>query len=65
MLGLGGELAKEVNFVFMSCNYYVQAHFCAVQWLAGSPFYESCYTLQLTFSKFGPVFATKTFCGFA
>ena len=27
MFGLGGELAKEVDFVFMFCYYFVQAHF--------------------------------------
>ena len=31
MFGLGGELAKEVAFVFMFCYYFVQAHFVFVQ----------------------------------
>ena len=36
MFGLGGELAKEVAFVFMFCYYFVQAHFVMFSGLLGS-----------------------------
>ena len=35
MFGLGGELAKEVDFVFMFCYYFVQAHFVMFSGLLG------------------------------
>ena len=35
MLGLGGELAKEVDFVFMFCYHFVQAHFVMFSGLLG------------------------------
>ena len=35
MLGLGGELAKEVDFTFMLYYYYVQAHFVMFSGLLG------------------------------
>ena len=34
-LGWGGELVKEVDFVFMSCYYFVQAHFVMFSGLLG------------------------------
>ena len=34
-LGWEGELAKEVNFVFMFCYYFVQAHFVMFSGLLG------------------------------
>ena len=55
MLGLGWEeLAKEVDSVFMLCYYFVQAHFCDVQWLAGSPFYKAVILYSLLFQNLGP-----------
>ena len=35
MFGLGGELAKEVDFIFMFCYYFVQAHFVMFSGLLG------------------------------
>ena len=35
-VGEGGELAKEVAFVFMFCYYFVQAHFVMFSGLLGS-----------------------------
>ena len=35
MLGLGGELAKEVDFVFMFFYYFVQAYFVMFSGLLG------------------------------
>ena len=36
LFGSGGELAKEVAFVFMFCYYFVQAHFVMFSGLLGS-----------------------------
>ena len=36
MFGLGGELAKEMDFVFMFCYYFVEAHFVIFSGLLGS-----------------------------
>ena len=55
MFGLGGELLKEVDFAFMLCYYFVQAHFVMFSGLLG----------PLSMKQFGPVFAIKLFCGFA
>ena len=60
MFGLGGELAKEVDFVFMFCYYFVQAHFVMFSGLLGPLSIKLLY-FTATFSKFGPVFATKIF----
>ena len=55
-----GELVKEVIlhlcfvFTFMSCYYYVQAHFFDVQWLAGSPFYKAVILYSLLFQNLDP-----------
>ena len=42
MFGLGGELAKEVAFVFIFLLL-----FCDVQWLSGSPLYKSVILYSL------------------
>ena len=60
MFGLGGELAKEVAFVFMFCCYFEQAHFCYVQWLAGFPFYKAVILYNLLFQNLDP-FCKKNF----
>ena len=63
MFGLGGELVKEVDFVFMFCYHFFQAHFVMFSGLLGSLsiklLYETTY-----FFKFGPVFCNQNFCGF-
>ena len=41
-------------FVFMLCYYFVQAHFCDVQWLAGSPFYKAVILYSLLFQNLDP-----------
>ena len=58
---VGGRVIKGSGFCIYALLVFCASPFCDVQWLAGSPFYESCYTLQLTFSKFGPVLAIKLF----
>ena len=64
MLGLGGELAKEVNFVFMSCYYYVQALFVMFSGLLG-PLSMKLLYFTAYFFKIWARFCKQTFCGFA
>ena len=51
MFGSGGELAKEVAFVFMFCYYFVQAHFVMFSGLLGSlsikVLYKTAYFFQI------------------
>ena len=63
MLGLGGELAKEVNFVFMSCYYYVQAHFVMFSGLMG-PLSMKLLYFTAYFFKIWARFAIKLFVVF-
>ena len=60
----GGELAKEVDFVFMFCYYFVQAHFVMFSGLLGPPFYKAVILYSLLFQNLDP-FCNQTFCGFA
>ena len=61
MFGLGGELAKEVAFVFIFLLLFCASPFCDVQWLAGSPFYKAVILYSLLFFKIWTLFATKIF----
>ena len=64
-LGWGGELAKEVDFVFMFCYYFVQAHFVMFSvLLAGSPFYKAVILYNLLFQNLDP-FCNQNFVCFA
>ena len=67
MFGLGGELVKEVAFVFIFLLLFCASPFCDVQWLAGSPFYKVVilYNLFFFFFKIWTHFATKIFVCFA
>ena len=60
MHGLGGELAKEVNFVFMSCYYYVQAHFLMFSGLLGPLSIKLLY-YSLLFQNLDPFLQQKLF----
>ena len=60
MHGLGGELAKEVNFVFMSCYYYVQAHFVMFSGLLGPLSIKLLY-YSLLFQNLDPFLQQKLF----
>ena len=63
MFGLGGELAKEVAFVFMFCYYFVQAHFVMFSGLLGPLSIKLLYfTTYFCFSKFGPILQPKILC---
>ena len=64
MFGLGGELAKEVAFVFILLYYFVQAHFVMLSGLLGSVFIKLLYHTAYFF-KIWTHFAIKIFCGFA
>ena len=63
MFGLGGELAKEVAFVFMFCYYFEQAYFMMLSGLLRSLSIKLLYHTTYFF-KIWTHFATKFFCGF-
>ena len=64
MFGLGGELVKEVNFVFMFCYYFLQAHFVMFSGLLGPLSINLLYFIAYFF-KIWAHFCNQTFCGFA
>ena len=59
----GGELEKEVDFVFMFC-YFVQAHFVMFSGLLGPLSIKLLY-FTAYFFKIWARFCNQTFCGFA
>ena len=61
MFGLGGELAKEVAFVFMFCYYFEQAYFMMFSGLLGSLSIKMLYYTAYFF-KIWTHFATKILC---
>ena len=62
MFGLGGELAKEVAFVFIFLFLFCASPFCDVHWLAGSPFYKAGILYNLFFFSYLDPFCNKIFC---
>ena len=62
MFGLGGELAKEVAFVFMFCYYFCTSPFCDVQWLVEFPFYKGVILNSLIFQNLYPLLPPKFLC---
>ena len=60
----GGELVKEVDFAFMLCYYFVQAHFVMFNGLLGPLFIKLLY-FTVYFFKIWTPFCNQTFCGFA
>ena len=60
MFGLGGELAKEVVFVFMFYYYFVQAHFVMFSGLLGPISIKLLYHAAFFF-KIWTHFAIKFF----
>ena len=60
MFGLGGELEKEVAFVFMFCYYFEQAYFMMFSGLLGSLSIKLLYHTAYFF-KILICFATKIF----
>ena len=63
-VGGGGELAKEVDFVFMFCYYFVEAHFVMFSALLGPLSIKLLY-FTAYFFKIWARFCNQTFCGFA
>ena len=61
MFGLGGELAKEVAFVFIFCYYFEQAHFVMFSGLLGPLSIKLLYYTAYFF-KFGPILQPKFSC---
>ena len=64
MFGLGGELAKEVAFVFIILYYFVKAHFVMFSGLLGPLSIKLLYYTAYFF-KIWTRFATKSFVCFA
>ena len=64
MFGLGGELVKEVDFVFMFCYHFVQAYFVMFSGLLGPIFIKLLYHTAYFF-KIWTRFCNQKFCGFA
>ena len=62
MFGLGGELAKEVDFVFMFGYFFCASPFCDVQWLVGFPFYKGVILNNLIFQNLDPLLPPKFLC---
>ena len=60
MFGLGGELAKEVDFVFILLYYFEQAHFVMFSGLLGPLSIKLLYYTAYFF-KIWTHFATKIF----
>ena len=60
----GGELAKEVDSVFMFCFYFVQAHFVMFSGLLGPLSIKLLYFTAYFFKIWAP-FCNQKFCGFA
>ena len=65
MFGLGGELLKEVAFVFILLYHFEQAHFLMFSGLLGSLSIKLLYhTAYFFFQNMDPFF-NQNFCGFA
>ena len=64
MFGLGGELSKEVAFVFILLYYFVKAHFVMFSGLLG-PFSIKLLYYTTYFFKIWARFCNQNFCGFA
>ena len=64
MFGLGGELAKEVAFVFILVYYFVQAHFVMFSGLLGPLSIKLLY-FTAYFFKIWARFCNQNFYGFA
>ena len=64
MFGLGGELAKEVAFVFILLYYFVKDHFVMFSGLLGPLSIRLLY-FTAYFFKIWARFCNQNFCGFA
>ena len=64
MFGLGGELAKEVAFVFILLYYFVKTHFVMFSGLLGPLSIKLLY-FTAYFFKIWARFCNQNFCSFA
>ena len=64
MFGLGGDLAKEVDFVFILLYHFEKAHFVMFSGLLGPLSIKLLYFIAYFF-KIWARFCNKMFCGFA
>ena len=64
MFGLGGDLAKEVAFVFILLYHFEQAHFVMFSGLLGPISIKLLYLTAYSF-KIWARFCNQNFCGFA
>ena len=64
MFGLGGELSKEGDFVFILLYYFVQSHFVMFSGLMGSLFYKAVIPYSLLFQNPDP-FCNQNFVCFS
>ena len=64
MFGLGGELSKEVDFVFILLYYFLKAHFVMFSGLLGPLSIKLLY-FTAYFFKIWARFCNQNFCGFA
>ena len=62
MFGLGGQLAKEMAFVFMFYYYFVQAYFVMFSGLLGSLFYKGVILNCLLFQNLDPLLQQNFLC---
>ena len=62
MFGLGGELAKELAFVFMFLLLFFASPFCDVQWLVRFTFYKGVILNSLLFQNLDPLLPIKFLC---
>ena len=64
MFGLGGELSKEVAYVFILLYYFLKAHFVMFSGLMGPLSIKLLY-FTAYFFKIWARFCNQNFCGFA
>ena len=64
MFGLGGELSKEVDFLFILLYYLVKAHFVLFSGLLGPLSIKLLY-FTAYFFKIWARFCNQNFCDFA
>ena len=62
MFGLGGELSKEVDFVFILLYYFVQAHFVMFSGLLGPFSIKLLYHAALFLKNLDPFLLPKFLC---
>ena len=62
MSGLGGELWKEVDFVFILLYYFVQAHFVMFSGLLGPLSIKLLYHAAIFFKNLDPFLQPKFLC---